>query len=237
MPVKPDDVQQQFSLVLGREPRESELADLTRFLDTNYVDLSAEEIGQILKSMPEARERDLQRYGKLYEEQLTRVDEGLLGEASEFLRGEYTRLGRPETSGYASSLTRAATELGRERRAVLADFYGRGYGGIYGQIGAQGLQTRERGIQSLERRTELAREKEIYFQQQSDFNAYLNAQNRRQRSQALLSAGLGLGGALLGAGIGGSLAGGAAGGLTAGQGAFLGATIGAGTGRFGAFAQ
>lgn len=231
MPINDDEIAQQFQAILGRAPNQSEIANFKRFGGTGQVDLTAADIGEILRGHPEARMKQLQTYGQAYGQELGRGDEEVLGKAQGQLLSDFARQGRSMTgSPYLAAFANAARDLALARQSKVADFYGGGLGDIFSETGAQAQQTRQFGLGQLEKSRQREFDAQDFYRQKDQFNDYLGQQNKANRNQALIGAGLGLAGA-------------AAGGFFApagasGMGKLLGAQIGGQLGSsFGAFGR
>lgn len=208
---------EQYRQVLGRDPNQAEIEYFNSFLGENNIHPS--EIGQILQSHPEYQQNLLTKQGSQYEELLGKSDQRILSLGQDQLRGDFTRMGRPASSGYASAFANKTADLAAQRQQSLASFYGGGYGGIRELAAGQGQQALGRGYDLATEKRKRGYQIDDFYMQQNSFNDYLNQQKRSSRQGALgrtIAGGVGAGigafyggpaGAQAGAGIGSNLGG------------------------------
>lgn len=198
------DIGEQFTRILGREPRKDEIDFFDKFIKEN--NLQPYEIGQILQSSPEYQNKlaETQQGKQLSEFQnlLGFGDQQILGQAQDMLTGQFARQGRAGSSGYVSAFANAARDLALNRQNSLANFYGATVPGINNQLRGISL---EQGQAGLARGFGLAAEKRQRGYDLEDF--YRNIRlaqegaNARLRSSRAGAFGRGIGG-LVGTGIG-----------------------------------
>ena len=175
------DIREQFQRILGRDPRESEIAEFIKFTNTGAAEtrLGAEDVGRIIEGLPEARMGQLTRYGGEYGKQLAQGDTDLLSRAQTQLTGDFARQGRQTTSSaYVSAYANAARDLALNRQNKLAEFYGQGYSDIFGGQGRQAEQTRGIGLGNFQQSAEYGRQKEMATIQKEQYNSFLNQKRR-----------------------------------------------------------
>lgn len=226
MPLTENDINQQFQKVLGRTATSSEIQDFLRFGGTGYIDLSAEDVGNILQGFPEVRQKQLESFGGQLEQRLGAGDTTLLGKAQDLLTQQFAQQGRSGSSGYISAFANAARDLALQRQQTLANFYGGGLQQIFGETGQRASGTRALGVGSLE----AAKQRQFSLEDQASERAfqlnYLNKLNAFKQSQSRRGGIGSIFGGLAGAGLGLALAPTGFGGL----GALLGAQFGQGLG-------
>mgnify|MGYP001561664900 FL=1 len=196
------DIGTQFQEALGREAKPEEIAYFEKFMKEGQLD--PYEVGQILKSTPEAQ-TSLQK--KQYEElsgQLGKYDEQLLGQAQSQLTGQYRQMGRPFTSAYDNAFAQAAQQLAMNRQPFMTQYLAGGQGDLRSQYLGAGQQAIGRGYGLRDETRQRGYALEDYYRQADYYNNLMNQQNRWNKNQALFGAG----GALLGAGIGAVVPGG-----------------------------
>jgi hypothetical protein len=165
----------QFQRVLGRAPRPDEISYFTKFI--NEETLSPYEIGQVLQSTPEYQSTMLKKQGQ----------------------GQFRRLGRPDSSGYAGAFAGAAKDLAASRQASLAQFYGGGLQTAQANVYGQGMGAIGRGNQLTDRRQQRAWDLEDYYRQKEDYLGAMKAQSGLNLKSQLIGGGIGiLGGAASG---------------------------------------
>lgn len=190
-------LQDQFTRLLGREPRQDELDFFKKFIDQG--ELTEFEVGQILQSTPEFQQTQLRTQGQELGQQLAQGDERILGRAADQIQSRFRRQGRAGSSGESAQFAQTAGNLAAQRQQQLAGFFGQGLGGIR-QLGVQqGLGAQERGFGVRSDLLNRSRQLEDFRLERQSFEDQLSTQNRRNRQNAFLQAGLNLPGQLLGA--------------------------------------
>lgn len=195
-------IQDAFRRVLGREPRADEINFFKKFMDSG--DLDEYEIGQILGATPEAQQAlNTQQTGQ-YRDILAQTDEDTLGRAGDALTSQFRKAGRsPSSSGYVAAFADAARMLAVQRQQAVGQFAAGGLGNIQQAYAGQGAGAQERGYGQRDVKQNRAWGIEDYYRQKSDYDNYLNQQNRLNRQRAFGQ----LGGAVIGAGLGGAIGG------------------------------
>lgn len=178
----------QFRQALGRDPREDEVQYFQNFIDNG--DLSPNDLVNILGASEEGQKRSLTSYGKQYEDALGASDSAILGKAGAALQGQFTRMGRPSSSGYGNAFGGAAQNLAMQRQSQLASFYGNGYQGIMGNTVSAGQGALNRGMGLRDERRNRAYALEDYYRQKNDYEASMKSQERRNLGPQLIKAGV-----------------------------------------------
>lgn len=203
------EIRDAFQKELGRDATS---AEMSYFLDigaakTGVPGMRPYEAQQAIAGTPEAQQRQLMGFSKIYGEQLGAGDEQILGKAQSMLTGQFAGLGRQFSSGYVGAFASAARDLALARQQAQAGFVGQGLGQIFGNTAQQGQYQTERryGLEDTQRKYEqdLDLAKYWYQRQSNDYQDQLNQARRLQRQSGLA----GLGGSLIGAGIGGFMGG------------------------------
>ncbi len=183
-------IREQFQNLLGRDARPDEVQVFNEFMREN--DLQPYEIGQIIQSHPEYQTKLLTQQGAQYSDLLGKSDEMILGKAQDQIRGDFTRMGRPNSSGYGAAFAGAAGDLAAQRQQQLASFYGGGYGGIRSLAAGQGQGALQRGYGLRDERRHRGWELTDYARMRDDYNSNLKTQSRRNLQSGLLNAGVNL---------------------------------------------
>lgn len=176
-------INRQFQELLGRAPSSDEMDYFNKFI--NEGSLQAEEIGQILQSLPEYQQRKLETDTSAYNDRLTANDDKFLSNATDRIGAQvnsrFAGMGRPVSSALAASTFgqagQVAQGLQQNRQSLLADFYGRGLNrnAALGVDQGQGAKARGYGLRDESRHR--AWDIEDYYRQQNDFNNYQNSKS------------------------------------------------------------
>lgn len=186
-----DEISQQYQRVLGRDARSDELEFFKKFMKDN--DLTSFEVGQILEGLPEAQEATVRRQGAEIEPMLAASDERILGRASDTIQGNFRRLGRPGSSGYAGAFAQAARDLALSRQGELAQFYTGQLPQVREQAFGLGGQAQSRGFGLRDERRNRAYQIEDFYRMQDSYRDLMRTQNRYGLQSALTGAGIKLG--------------------------------------------
>ena len=191
-----------FRRTLGREARADEFDFFRKFIDEG--DLSLLEVGQVLEGSPEAQQTRQRGQRQEYADFLAGSDKQVLGQAGDELTSRFRQMGRtPSSSGYVAAFADTARQLAMARQAQLAPFVAGGLQDLQGAYAAGGAGAQARGFGQRDLKQQRAWGIEDYYREKSDYDNYLNQQQRLNRQRTMAQ----FGGAAIGAGVGGFLGG------------------------------
>ena len=168
-----EDINRQFSQLLGRGASADELAYLGKFIDEGH--LQPFEISQLIQAMPEYQQKQLNADTSAYGDLLAKSDADVLGKAGAAINSQFARLGRPVSSGQVGALAQVGQNLAQQRQSALAQFYGNGLNTNRSLAQGYGQNALSRGYGLRDEARHRGWEIEDYYRQQNDFNNYQNA--------------------------------------------------------------
>ncbi|MBI3549446.1 MAG: hypothetical protein HY078_10435 [Elusimicrobia bacterium] len=214
-------IDQLFQRMLSRAGTNEEHSFLQPYFDAGH--LSAFELGQFLQGSPEATQSRLSQQQTQYGDILTQANQRFLSQAADTANAQFAQSGRQWSSGQGNSILQAGQQLAAQQAPSLAEFYGQGQRGLNNQYSGIGDSVLSRAYGLKDEARQRAWDIEDYYRMQNDYNGYLNAASRRNRTGALV----GLGGA-----VAGGLIGMPGGPMAMGLGASIGSKVGQSFGSF-----
>jgi hypothetical protein len=203
------EITEAFQAELGRAPRADELSYFMGegTAKTGVPAMQTYEARRAIAGTPEAQQRQLMGFSKIYGEQLGAGDEQILGKSQAMLTGQFAGLGRQFSSGYVGAFASAARDLALARQQAQAGFVGQGLGQIFSATGQQGQAQTDRRYQLSDEQRKYEQEQNLaqywYQRQSNDYQDQLNQQRRLQKQSAIG----GFAGSAIGAGLGGMVGG------------------------------
>ena len=183
MPISQPEIDQYFQQHLGRAATPPEIEYLNRI--GKEGNLGAFELGQIIQSLPEAQQRQIQTSGSQIEGALAGGDQRFLQRAGDTLQSQFYQQGRPASSGYTAAYFNAARDLGIQRQNILGQYYAGAYGQQPNQAYAQGQQTTQQGLQEKNTLRQRGWDIADYNRQQADFQNFYNQQRKNSLKSSL----------------------------------------------------
>lgn len=166
-------VGQAYLNLLGRQATPEELNHFAAFMDEGH--LNANEIGQVLQSLPEYQSKLLESNTNAYGAKLGANDNAILDQAAAKINSNFAGLGRPVSSGMTGAFSQAAQNLAMSRQSALADFYGRGLNNNAAMTASQGQNALDRGYGLRDEHRKRGYEIEDYYRQKNDYADAMNS--------------------------------------------------------------
>jgi hypothetical protein len=168
-----NELNNQFQQLLGRPITQDEWQYLGKFVNDGH--LQTNEIGQIIQSMPEFQQKQLDRNATDYGDVLNKQNSAILDQAAAATNSQFARLGRPNSSAMGAAVARAGGQLAQQRQSALAAFYGGGLQQNQGLQTGMGQNALSRGYGLRDESRQRGYQIEDYYRQKNDAADYEKA--------------------------------------------------------------